>query len=240
MKGLFTCTVSVLALSAIAACTLPRNAAAVVVFDPTNYQQNLLSALRALDTVNNQLRQLQNEAQMLLRMDRNLQALPGSLSPHLTQVLSDLQRQVASGDAIALKLQETDANFERLYPKTFAATLSGDDVIRSARARWQETHAAFKRAALVQGQVSENTTSDQRVLADLLSRSEGAAGALQAAQAGNELAALNVKQTLQLQTLLATQARADTADRARAVTAQEEARQQFKAFLGEPRAYTRR
>ncbi len=209
------------------------------VFDPANYQQNLLSALRALDAVNNQVRQLQNEAQMLLRMDRHLQGLPGSISPQLSQVLSEVQRQLASGDAIALKVQETDAAFARLFPNTFSDTLTSDDILRQSRARWDETHAAFKRAALLQGQITESTTADSRLLADILSRSEGSVGALQATQASNELAALHVKQALQLQTLLAAQTRAETIDRSRAILAQQEARQQFKSFLGDGRAYTR-
>ena len=44
------------------------------------YEQNLLSALRALEQVNNQVRQLQNQAQMILQLDRQLQSLPGSIS----------------------------------------------------------------------------------------------------------------------------------------------------------------
>lgn len=237
MTPVLKLAVSVLAFSVVHA--MPCGAQ-MTVFDPANYQQNLLSALRALDTVNNQLRQLQNEAQMLLRMDRSLQSLPGSISPQLAQVLSDLQRQVASGEAIALKVQETDTAFERLFPKAFADTLTSDDVLRQARARWQEANASLKRAVLVQGQIAESGTADQRLLADILSRSEGSAGALQAAQAGNELAALYVKLSLQLQTLLAAQSRAETIDRSRSVAAQEEARQQFKSFLGDGRAYTRR
>lgn len=234
-----TFTVSAIAMAAVAVCAIPCSAQGLTVFDPANYQQNLLSALRALNAVNNQVRQLQNEAQMLLRMDRHLQTLSGTISPQLSQLLSEMQRQVASGDAIALKVQETDTAFERLFPKTFAATLSSDDILRQARSRWDETHAAFKRAALLQGQITESTASDGRLLTELLSRSEGSVGALQAAQAGNELTALNVKQALQLQMLLAAQTRAETMDRSRAVLAQEEARQQFKSFMGDGRAYTR-
>ncbi len=37
-----------------------------VVFDPTNYGQNLLTAARTLQTVNNQIKQLQNEADMIV------------------------------------------------------------------------------------------------------------------------------------------------------------------------------
>ena len=233
-------TVSALSLCAAVAITLPSPASAIIVFDPANYEQNLLSALRALDTVNNQVRQLQNEALMLLRMDRNLQSLQGSISPQLSQVFADLQRQVTSGDAIALKVQETDTAFDKLFPKTLANGLTNDDVTRQALARWQETQASYKRSALLQGQIAENTATDQRLLTDILSRSEGSAGALQAAQAGNELAALHVKQSLQMQTLLAAQSRAETTDRSRGVAAQQEARQQFKSFMGDGRAYTPR
>jgi P-type conjugative transfer protein TrbJ len=226
-----------LAASAVAVATVAWASpcqAQLSVFDPANYQQNLLSALRALDAVNNQMRQLQNEAQMLLRMDRHLQGLPGSISPQLSQLLAEMQRQVSSGEAIALKVEGTNAAFERLFPNTFADTLT-----RQSRTRWDETHAAFKRAALLQGQITENTSADSRLLTDVLSRSEGAIGALQATQAGNELTALHVKQSLQLQALLAAQTRAETIDRSRAILAQQEARQQFKSFLGDGRAYTR-
>ena len=51
---------------------VPRSAAQLTVFDPSNFQQNLLSAARALEQINNQVRQLQAQAQMILRMDQNL------------------------------------------------------------------------------------------------------------------------------------------------------------------------
>jgi P-type conjugative transfer protein TrbJ len=56
--------------------------------------------------------------------------------------------------------------------------------------------------------------------------------------AGNELTALNVKQALVLQGLLAAQYRAETTAKARDLVAEEEARQRFKTFLGNGKAYT--
>ena len=52
---------------ALASSSVPA-AAQLTVFDPVNQQQNLLSATRALQQINNQLRQLQADAQMLSRM----------------------------------------------------------------------------------------------------------------------------------------------------------------------------
>src|SRR3546814_20497690 len=46
--------------------------AQISVFDPSNYAQNILTAARTLSQVNQQIRQLQNEARMLVNMDKNL------------------------------------------------------------------------------------------------------------------------------------------------------------------------
>src|SRR5689334_10046606 len=45
------------------------------VFDPQNYAQNLLTAARALQQVNNQIQALQNQALMLQNMSTNLNPL---------------------------------------------------------------------------------------------------------------------------------------------------------------------
>lgn len=211
----------------------------LTVFDPANYQQNLLSAVRALESVQNQVRQLQNEAAQLLRMDRHLLSLSGSISPELQTTLATLRTRIAEGKALALKVRETEASFSRLYPTAFTEALSSDDHLKAAKSRWEEAYASFQRAAVAQGQVTEATETDARLLDQILARSSGAAGGLQVSQAGNELTALHIKQALQLQTLLAAQARAETAERTRALVAEEQGRAQFKAFLGDGRAYTR-
>jgi P-type conjugative transfer protein TrbJ len=71
-----------------------------------------------------------------------------------------------------------------------------------------------------------------------MARSKSAAGALEVAQAGNELTGLGVKQALQLQSLLAAEHRAQTFAKARDLATEDEARQRFKTFLGTGSAYT--
>ena len=46
-----------------------------IVYDPTNHAENLLTAARTLEQINNQIAQLQNEAQMLINQARNLERL---------------------------------------------------------------------------------------------------------------------------------------------------------------------
>jgi P-type conjugative transfer protein TrbJ len=223
---------------AIGACVSVASAQGLTVFDPLNYEQNLLTAARTLENLQNQVRLLQGQAQQLLRMDINLQPLGGSIGSDLQSTLGQLRARIGEGDALALKVRETDAAFERLYPKSFSDALTSDDLVRAARTRWEEAHAGFRRAALLQGQVGEGIDGDGRLLATALLRSQSAVGALQATQAGNELTALSVKQALQLQALLSVQYRADTADRLRSIVAEEEARQRFKTFVGTGRAYS--
>src|SRR5262245_2470297 len=74
--------------------TLAVNAARAqwTVFDPTNYGQNVLTAARALQQVNNQITSLQNEAQMLLNQARNLASLPYSALEQLQQSIGQTQQ----------------------------------------------------------------------------------------------------------------------------------------------------
>jgi P-type conjugative transfer protein TrbJ len=212
-------------------------AAQLTVFDPANFQQNLLTAARALEQINNQVRLLQNQALMIARMDQNLVRLGQTLSPDLQRTLSALQSQLTAGEGIALRLSTTQSAYEQLFPKQASAALTSDEALRSAKARWDEAYAVFQRAALVQGQVADGIGTDTTLLATALGRSRDAVGALEAVQAGNELTALNVKQVLALQALLAAQHRAETTTKARDLAAEEDARQRFKTFLGSGNAY---
>jgi P-type conjugative transfer protein TrbJ len=238
MKSLRKTLVAVPVIVGVMACCVPQSAAQLTVFDPLNYQQNLLSAARALEQINNQVRQLQAQAQMLLRMDQNLQRLGSTISPDLQRTLGDIQTQLRAGDGIALRLQATQSGYDRLFPREVSVSLSTDDVLRNAKSRWDEEYAALRRAAVLQGQIADNVDGDVRLLGDAMARSKNAAGALEVAQAGNELTGLSVKQSLQLQSLLAAQQRAEAFARARDLATEDEARQRFKSFVGTGSAYS--
>jgi len=226
-----------LVLGAVASC-VQRSAAQLTVFDPANFQQNLLSAARALEQINNQVRVLQNQVLMIARMDQNLVRLGATMSPDLQRTLGSINTLLRAGDGIALRLSATQSGYEQLFPKQASAALTHDEAVRNAKARWDEQYGAFQRAALLQGQIADGIETDTGLLATAMGRSRDAAGALEAVQAGNELTALNVKQALALQGLLAAQYRAETTKQARDLAAEEDARQRFKTFLGTGNAYT--
>jgi P-type conjugative transfer protein TrbJ len=207
-------------------------AAQFTVFDPVNYQQNLVAGARALAQINNQLRQLQGDAEMLARMEQNLTRLTGSISPELKGALTAIQNELNQGTAIALRLKATEESYEQLFPREIARALSDDNGLRLAQQRWQQEYASLERAARLQGQIGDAITTDSGLLAQTMDRSRAANGALEVAQAGNELSALAVKQALTLQGLLAAQQRSETLKSARDLAGEEEARQRFKVFLG--------
>jgi P-type conjugative transfer protein TrbJ len=218
----------------------PPAAAQLTVFDPANFAQNLLTATRALEQINNQVLTLQNQALMIARMDLNLKQLGPTLSPDLQRTLTALQGQLTAGQSIALRLSATQSSYEQLFPRQASTALTSDEAVRSAKARWDEAYAVFERAAFVQGQVADGIGTDTSLLAAAMGRSRDAVGALEAVQAGNELTSLNVKQSLALLALLAAQHRAETTAKARDLAAEDEARQRFKTFLGSGTAYAAR
>lgn len=80
----------VIAAGSPLAFALPASpAAAIPVFDSTNYAQNLLQAARALEQINHQIASLQNEAAMLQNMARNLERID---FPQLERLNSAIQR----------------------------------------------------------------------------------------------------------------------------------------------------
>lgn len=217
---------------------MPVAQAQWVVVDPTNLVQNTLTAVRTLEQINNQIQQLQNEAQMLTNQARNLTSLPFNVVNRLRSTLATTERLIAQAQGLAFEVQSMNAEFARLYPEQYAATVSGNQMYQDARQRWQNTLNGLQTAMQMQAQVSQNLSDDESVLTDLVSRSQSATGALQAMQATNQLLALQAKQSIQAQQLQLTQGRATALELARQAAAVERGREVTQRFLGTGTTYT--
>ena len=217
---------------------LAQPAAALTFVDPVNLVQNTLTAIRTLEQINNQINQLQNEAQMLMNQARNLANLDFNIVNRLRSTLATTERLIAEAQGLAYDVQNLDRDFARLYPDQYAATISGDQMFRDARQRWKNTLDGLHTAMRMQAQVSQNLAQDESALADLVSQSQSATGALQAMQATNQLLALQAKQSIQAQQLQITQDRAASLELARQAAATERAREVRRRFLGTGTPYT--
>lgn len=209
-----------------------------IVLDPSNLAQNALTAARTLEQISNQVRQLQNEAQMLINDTRNLTSLPFNVVNRLRSTLATTERLIAEAQGLAYDVTSIDREFARLYPERYAAAVSGNQMYEDARARWTNTLNGLHTAMRMQAQVSQNLNEDESVLTDLVGQSQSATGALQAMQATNQLLALQAKQSIQAQQLQLTQDRAASLELARQAAAVERGREITRRFLGTGTAYT--
>lgn len=208
----------------------PPSSAQVVVFDPNNYAQNVLTAARALQQINNQISSLQNQAQMLINQARNLANLPYSSLQQLQASIQRTQQLLNQAQRIAYNLQQIDHAFSTTYAPASAGT-TNQALISNAQARWQTSVAALQDALRVQAGVVGNLDTNRVQMSALVTSSQSAAGALQATQAGNQLAALQAQQLADLTATVAAQGRAQSLEAAQRTSAQDQGREQLRRFL---------
>ena len=209
-----------------------------VVFDPRNYSQNLLTAARTLQQINNQIQSLQNEAQMLAGQAKNLARIDFPQLEQLRQRLQEVDRLMGQAQGIDFRVDQLDERFRQLYPQQFDRALGRDQRVARARDQLDTAMSAFRQTMGVQSRIVENVRDDAEALAEIVARSQGAEGSLQAQQATNQLLALTAKQQLQIQNLMAAQFRAEAIEQARAGQIAREARESTRRFLGDGKAYT--
>ena len=205
-------------------------AAQWIVYDPTNYAQNVLTAARTLQQVNQQITQLQNEAQMLINQARNLASLPHSSLQQLQQSVQRTQQLLSEAQGIALNVQQIDRAFQTTYGN---ASMSASDqaLVTQARERWQNTVGGLQDAMRVQAGVVGNIDTNRTEMSALIGQSQGATGALQATQAGNQLLALQAQQLADLTAVVAANGRAQSLSEAERAAAAEQGREQRRRFL---------
>jgi P-type conjugative transfer protein TrbJ len=215
-----------------------RPALAIVVFDPSNFAENVLQAARALQQIDNQIQSLQNEARMLQNMALNLRSLDMSSLQQMVSGLDRIGGLMDEAQGIAFDVEATRNAFAQDYPAQYGAAVTNDALLADAHQRWQDAMSAYRQTLLMQAQIARNVEADGPTLAGLVAASQGAVGSLQAQQATNQLLALSVKQQLQIQSLMAAEDRAQSLDAARKAQAEEQARASFDRFMGTRTAYT--
>lgn len=202
-----------------------------IVYDPTNYAQNVLTAARSLQQINNQIQQIQNQATSLINEARNLTSLPFSSLQQLQQQVQRTQQLLSEAQRIAYDVQDIQQAFNGRY-KGAALTSDHAQMVANANARWEDSVGAFQDALQVQAGVVGNIEGTRTTMDSLVSASQSATGALQAAQAGNQLLALQSQQLADLTAAVAAQGRAEALQSARQAAEEAEGRERFRRFMG--------
>ena len=139
-----------LALTLLAASLAPTTTAvtalAMPVFDSANYSQNLLTAARTLQQINQQIQSLQNEAQMLVNQQKNLAKIDFPQMTALQQRLADIDRLMGQAQGIDFRVDRLDDQFRAAFPTSFEHLARRDTRIINAPGSYG-TNASVRRVS---------------------------------------------------------------------------------------------
>jgi P-type conjugative transfer protein TrbJ len=200
------------------------------VFDPTNYAQNVLTAARSLQQINNQITSLQNEAQMLINQARNLASLPYSSLQQLQQSVQRTQQLLSQAQNIAYDVQQIDQAFQTKYANV-SMSASDARLIADARSAGRTRSAACRTPCASRPASSAISTPTARRCRRWSAPASRRPARLQATQAGNQLLALQAQQLADLTALVAANGRAQALQSAEQAAAAEQGREQRRRFL---------
>lgn len=235
MKRLIACLLMAAAPMGLAAPPASAQLFGGVVYDPTNHAQNVLQAVRALQQVEQQVQQLAHEVEMLENMARNLETLPINVAEAIIlDRINRLHELMTEAEGIGYGVAEIETVYDSAYPDAYGATPPPNAVlVEGARARWRQSRTAWRDTLVTLSAALEDNETDAGAVAHLVARSQEAAGALQAAQAGNQLSALQAEQLIQMEAMMAAHYRAEALDRARVLAEQSRAQARMQSFFGD-------
>ena len=202
-----------------------------IVYDPTNFSQNVLTAARELQQVNQNIQSLENQATMLINQAKNLASLPYSSLAQLEASIQRTEQLLMQAQNIAYSVTTIDQAFTQVYPQSYSGSTSSTQMLADAQTRWQNARAGYQDSMHVQAGVVQNLQNAQTQISALISSSQSASGALQAAQSGNQLMGLAAQQLSDLTGVIAAMARAQSLDSAGRLESEAQGQQQMQNFL---------
>lgn len=172
--------------------------AQLTVYDPANHAENILSAIRTLQSNLNEAKMIINQIKDLTKLDLNLQS-------DFAESLHALFTEMGKVHGLMQDLATLDSKFEELY-KDFNNDPSAValKVMRTAlEEALDESREMMRGAAHTGALVLENLPKAQAHMDTLLTESSLAIGNLQAQQTGNQLIGSVNSNILHLNALLA-------------------------------------
>jgi P-type conjugative transfer protein TrbJ len=186
-----------------------------VVFDPGNFSQNILTAIRTLMSNVNEVEQIANQIQQINNEIQNLQHMPGALSGALlgdyVTEWNRMQNTFAAINGLSANIGTLAVNYQNLFPARGAGALTGPQVIAQLQQYLAQARQTYEGVYRQSGAVMAALPQAQRDMATTLAASNGATGNLDAIQAQTQMTAqvaqLLVQQNAQIAAM--NQAQAD-------------------------------
>jgi P-type conjugative transfer protein TrbJ len=167
--------------------TVPR-VHAITVYDPTNHVQNILSAIRMLKSNLNEAIAIKNQVKSLANEFENLKKLPFSVVDDFDNQMNDLFEVTGTINGLMQDFNTLQREFDNLYPDWGNQVgIDPEELSRQANEWLKMSRETVLGASKTGSKALENLPRSQEQLTELMSQSQGAAGILQAAQAGNQI-----------------------------------------------------
>lgn len=208
---------------AAALATVPPAQAQRIVYDPTNYAQNLLQAARALEQIRNQIRQIEQAAAMLRQN-------PLQLSPELSQSIGEARALFETAQGIAFEVSQVSEDIRQLYPETWDE-FDLDDILARSQQWVSESRRSLERAMEAEARAAQSVERARGHIDRALQSSAQSEGQTGAIQAGNQLLGVTAGQLTEIHALLVAQGRALETERLERLAREERGREiQRRAF----------
>ena len=183
-------------------------ATGIPVVDVANLGQNILVAVRALQSNLNEVEMIVNQVRQLENDLTNLTSLDYSIKDDVALSLEELLEEIGEVDGLMRGVYEMNTLFNELYPQI---NREGEEVDNSRASEtinkaMDESRRMVEGALRVGGKVLENLERDKEHVDGLLHESERAEGNLSATQVGNQLTATISSNLINLNALMASYA----------------------------------
>ena len=208
--------VSALALLTVAtAFVVPRPASAIVVYDPTNHIQNVLTAARALE-------QIRIQTDQLTAQIRSLAQSPYDHAAQIGEAMRALDELNAQARGLASTVRGLDRQFEDLYPGNMNARTAMQRLEAASR-RIEMSRQTAQDLARTAASVEASRTARTSRMAGAIAASRAAEGETGAIQSSVQALGVLSEQLENLQTLMAAQSRLAAQEAAERAAQREEA-----------------
>ena len=226
---------SVVMISVFMVSIVAVSYSSVTVYDPYNWTENFFTAMQAVQENQQLLGQIQNQMTMINNDYQNLRALQANIGDTPFQSAQDIDAMLARIQGVGYSLQNLDRGYQELYQQ-FGGIIQGaspSDIQAKRLSQIVATANTNMDSMRVQAQVIAGIRDDLDTTDRVLRGSRNAQGNLDVQQYGNELAAMQIKQQMKTQQLLAVQNRLESTRLAEAQAKDYEMEQDYKYRMRE-------
>ena len=213
----------------------PHTRAQMVVLDPVNLIENIISAIQNIYAVAQQVEQLSNEATQISNQVQQLRDMANQAStigsPEWGQVqsaIAALTNAVHIGESLAYDLPNLQAQFQTQFPGYVAPTDWNQQSKQWSRSTLDTLNGTLRSAGLNIGDFKDVDSA----LGALRSANDSATGRNELMQVANSLASLQVAEMTKMRQLLALEINAQNVWKANATSSTAASEAALQRFIG--------